>query len=74
MTPDKWERVPNPGVNPAKLRAERIRRCLTQPDAAGQLGVCVDTWCRWERGHTWPRGAILRLLEKWWRKGKRGRS
>ena len=57
-------------MTPEELRAERKRRCLKQYEAARQSGVSKDTWNRWELGKTWPKGAILKLLQRWWRRAK----
>ena len=48
-----------------EIRAERLRRKLTQREAAAQVGVPANTWARWERGERHPKGLSLAALARW---------
>ena len=48
-----------------QIRAERLRRKLTQREAAAQVGVPGNTWARWERGKRHPKGLSLAALARW---------
>jgi transcriptional regulator with XRE-family HTH domain len=47
----------------------RIRRGLSQTDAAAEAGVARSAWAAWELG-TEPRGLYRRALEAWLREGR----
>ena len=48
-----------------KVKAARHRLGLTQEQAAQQLGVRHNTWCRWEQGTCEPRNFdTLRRIAK----------
>lgn len=42
------EAAKRPGVDARRLTAERLRRGLTQEQAAELVGVNLSTWQRWE--------------------------
>jgi transcriptional regulator with XRE-family HTH domain len=47
------------------IRAERIRRGLTQVQAAEQLGVTPTAWRLWEWGKRTPTGLYAKAVEAW---------
>jgi transcriptional regulator with XRE-family HTH domain len=58
--------------HPDEIRAERLRRGLSQTEAAEQLGTTKNTWARWERGERHPTGLYLRALAQWMSKEEEG--
>lgn len=56
------------------LRTERLRRDITQREAAVELGIATATYCKWERGKLVPhKGLHLSRLAWWWAQGRKGR-
>ena len=49
----------------ARFRAARIRRGMTQRQAADALGVHIVSVARYETGVMVPRGPGLRFIEAW---------
>ena len=47
-------------MSPRSLKQLRLRLKLTQAAAAALVRVSPNTWARWERGETKPRGALQR--------------
>jgi transcriptional regulator with XRE-family HTH domain len=43
-----------PTFSPARLRAARVRKGLTQEQAAGQIGRVLSTYVRYELGYLEP--------------------
>lgn len=48
---------------PAKLKAMRRSRGLTQAQAAKKMDVPLRTWINWENSHRNPAGTAQRLLK-----------
>lgn len=46
------------------LKALRVNLGLTQAEAAGRLGVSVETLANWENGKTYPDVRDLRKIEE----------
>lgn len=46
------------------LKALRVNLGLTQAEAAGKLGVSVETLANWENGKTYPDVRNLRKIEE----------
>lgn len=44
------------------LRAERARRGMSAEEVGKTIGVCAETYSRWERGERTPSWKYLRLL------------
>lgn len=49
------------------LREIRMRRGLTQSEAAVLIGVSVDTISNWERGKSYPDVPMIRKIEEIYR-------
>lgn len=49
------------------LREIRMRRGLTQSEAAVLIGVSVDTISNWERGKSYPDVPMIRNIEEVYR-------
>ena len=41
------------------LKAARVNKNLTQPEAAEKLGIAVDTLVQWEKGRTFPDAPMI---------------
>ena len=59
----------NPSVyqaprTPSPLRVYRVSRGLGQAELAHLAGVCPETVCRAERGHTHPRWETMAVLSR----------
>ncbi len=48
-----------------KIRAERVRRGMTQADLGERLRVAANTVARWERDEMEPTGLYLDSILKW---------
>lgn len=46
------------------LKAARVNRNLTQPEAAELLGISTDTLRNWEKGKTFPDVQAIKLIEE----------
>ena len=42
-----------------QLRALRVERGITQPEAAARIGVQLSTYARWEQGRAVPRAPLI---------------
>ncbi|WP_181019992.1 helix-turn-helix domain-containing protein [Nonomuraea typhae] len=71
MTHQPEQRNPSPEDGPVKqsrpgLIRARLQRGLTQEQAAGQIGVSLSTWARWERGTQNVRPFYRKVLAEQW--------
>lgn len=58
-------RMKGSGMIAKRLKAARLKAGLTQEELGLQLGVTLNTLCRWERGKREPRGLYRKAIERW---------
>lgn len=47
-----------------RLKAWRVSKGFTQREAADYLGAAIQTYQHWEQGHSVPKGAAMRGIER----------